>query len=103
MKIKVERTVALAFACLLPMLPLGCAMVSIRNLDGDKRTTATAYVPAWPWQDSQQIVDRLTVSARTNGAFSASLRASESEVTNTNLVSTVVNAAVGAAVRASKP
>ena len=92
------------YTLLLVLLILnGCAAISIHNVEGEKRTITRVYVPAWPWQDSQQIVDRMTIASKTNGIFNLSLRASENEQTNTNLVGIVVGAAVSSAVKAVKP
>lgn len=82
----------------------GCAAINVSNVDGPKTTRTSIYVPAWPWQNSQQIVERFSLSAKTN-AFTLSLKSSQTETSDTNFwpgVNGVVGAAVGAAVKAAK-
>jgi hypothetical protein len=93
----------LVFAFLLA----GCSVLRIKNVQPNgAETTVTAYVPAWPWQDSGKNIERLTVSARTN-SFNSSLKGLEdTETTSTNaanLLERTVSAAVGAAVKAAIP
>lgn len=83
----------------------GCSVVHVTSSSPNgTSTTATAYVPAYPWQDSNQIISRLTASASTNRANISLRDTTQSEVTNTNatqLIENVVAAAVGAAVKAA--
>jgi hypothetical protein len=81
----------------------GCAYVSV--YDDQKQAGFKSVVPAWPWQDSTRVLDKMNVSSKTN-AFTASVRGlSDSETTSTNtvdLVSKTVSAAVSAAVTSAK-
>jgi hypothetical protein len=78
--------------CLLAVL-CGCNTASIT----DQRVTFTARMVAWPWQDSQRTIEKLTVSARGTN-FNFSLRGlSEQETTSTNLSSLIESVAAGVA------
>lgn len=75
-------------------LTSGCAHVSVTR-DG-----FSAITPAWPWQDSTRVIDRLNVSTKTN-AFTASVRGlNESEQTSSNAV-LIIQAVTEAAIRAA--
>ena len=90
---------------LIPFLFEGCAAINVSNVEGTRQTHTSIYVPAWPWQNSQQIVDRFQLTARTN-TFSLGLKSSQTETGDTNFwtgFNGVVGAAVGAAVKAAKP
>lgn len=71
----------------------------------DGRAGFTSVTPAWPWQDSSRVLDRMNLSAKTN-SFTASLRGlAETENTSTNaaaIVQSVVSAAVSAAIGAGR-
>lgn len=94
----------LLLASLLSVGSVGCAYVKM--YDNDRKAGFVSVVPAWPWQDSMRSLDRMNVSAKTNG-FTASLRGlQDSETTSTNavdLVGKVTEAAVSAAIRSVKP
>jgi hypothetical protein len=82
----------------------GCT--SVKVYDDQRQAGFRAVMPAYPWQDSTAVLERLNISARSN-TFTVSVRGfSESENTSTNavnLVTGVVGAAVGAAIQAAKP
>jgi hypothetical protein len=82
------------------VLLCGCAAITVANVDGPKTTRTSIYVPAWPWQNSQQIVERFNLSSKTN-AFTLSLKSSQTETGDTNFW-TGVGVIVGAAVKAGK-
>lgn len=88
--------------CLL--LFCGCAVITISD-PSTGHTVARAIVPAWPWQDSNQAVNKLGLRSRTND-FTLGVNGFQTqEVTSTNatqFLENVVGAAVGAAVRAAK-
>ena len=93
------------FCLLLLVLILpGCSFVSA--YDKERGTGFRAVMPAWPWQDSARVVDRINVSSKTN-SFTASIHGlNDTETTSTNavnLLESAVGAAVGAAVRAVAP
>lgn len=97
-----------ALVLLLATLPAlaGCSMMRISNAaPNGSTTTVTAYVPAWPWQDSSKTIEKLTVSARAKqdtNYFSASLKGlDETETTSTNAGS-LIESVIGAAIRAAK-
>jgi len=85
------------------LLLIGCARV--RVYDDSKQAGFVATTPAWPWQDSTRVLDKLNLSSKTN-SFTASVRGlSESESTSTNtteFISAVVGAAVRAGISAAK-
>ena len=82
------------------MLVAGCNVVSVRN----GPVHLTAYMPAWPWQDGSRVIERASMTARTNVATVDLRGMSEQQTTSTNEVfERMVSAAVGAAVRAAKP
>ncbi len=75
----------------------GCS--TVRITDKDAGVTFTAIMPAWPWQNSQRVLERMNLSARTNGTFTASIRGlTESETTSTNFPS-IIEAIVAGAVK----
>lgn len=82
----------------------GCSFVKIQ--DQTRQVAFSAVMPAWPWQDSGRVLERMNLSSKTN-AFTASIRGlQDNETTSTNavdLVSQVVSSAVGAAVSAARP
>lgn len=81
---------------LLPLVLSGCAVVKI--YDESRQAGFKAVTPAWPWQDSTRILDKMNVSSRSN-TFTASLRGlSESETTSTN-VTAVAGEILGTAIR----
>ncbi len=88
---------------LLLLLADGCAYV--RVYDKERQAGFSSMMPAWPWQDSTRVIDRMNLSAKTNG-FTASIRGmTEQEVTSTNAVNfveSVVSSAVSAAIKAAK-
>jgi hypothetical protein len=84
---------------LFPLFLCGCAAINVTNVDGPKKTDTRIYVPVYPWQNSQQIVERFSLSAKTN-AFTLSLRSSQTEMGDTNFW-TGLNGIVGTAVRES--
>ena len=82
----------------------GCAMVNVASIKPNEKITARVVIPAWPWQDSRQVVDRLSLSVSTN-RLTYGLRAEQAETTSTNfanILEGVVGAAVKAAVTAAK-
>lgn len=77
----------------------GCAVVRVRDRQHEVYTTI--YSPAWPWQDVNQTINRLTVNARTN-SLSISLRdQQESTVGATNLAP-IIEAIIEGIVRGFK-
>jgi hypothetical protein len=82
----------------------GCAYV--RVYDKEKQVGFSSMMPAWPWQDSTAVIDRVQFSAKTN-TFTASVRGlNETEVTNTNsaaLVQAVTQGAIEGALKALVP
>lgn len=82
----------------------GCSYV--RVYDKERRAGFSASMPAWPWQDSTRVIDRVNVSAKTN-SFTASVRGlDESESTSTNaaaMIEAVSKGAIEGAVKALKP
>lgn len=87
--------VALAFT--------GC-MSTVRIEDENRGVRFVASVPAWPWQNSMRLLDKMNLSARGTN-FTASLRGlTETETTDTNtvrMIESIVGAAVGSAIRAA--
>lgn len=83
-----------------------CGCSYVRVYDKERRAGFSAAMPAWPWQDSSKVIDRVNVSAKTN-SFTASVRGlNESEVTSTNsvnLVEAVTKGAIEGALKAVKP
>jgi hypothetical protein len=93
-----------SFAIVLLVLLCSCSAINVTTVDGQRRTTVRVFVPAYPWQNSQQIVDRFALSAKTN-AFTLGLKSSQAETGDTNFwagVNGVVGAAIVAAVKAAK-
>lgn len=80
----------------------GCAWIKI--YDHQRQAGFTAFMPAWPWQDSTAFVDHMGLVSRTNG-FAANIRGmNQEEQTSTNavdLLQKVTGAAVSAAVHAA--
>ncbi len=93
------RTLLLLFAFfLVGVLMTGCAYVKV--YDKERQSGFSSVMPAWPWQDSTAVIERMQISSKSN-SFTASVRGlSEGENTSTNMVS-LVNGAVGAAVSAA--
>lgn len=83
---------------LIPLTLCGCNSVRIDDPNGGPAFRATMV--AWPWQDSLRVVEKMNLSSRTNGNFTASIRGlSESEMVSTNL-SLLLNGLVETAIRA---
>lgn len=82
---------------LVPIVLMGCSMVCNKHNQPDgSYTSSTAYIPAWPWQDSQRTIERMNVSAKTNGTFTASVRGLEEiQSTSTNLADIIRAVAEG--------
>lgn len=84
----------------LALVCLVCGCSNIRVYDETRQAGFTATIPAWPWQDSTRVIERMNLSSKTN-AFTASMRGlNETETTSTNATS-IVTDIVGAAVRAA--
>lgn len=79
-----------------------CGCTYVRVYDNQRQAGFSSMMPAWPWQDSTRILDKMNVSAKTN-SFTASVRGlADTETTSTNAVAGVaeiVSAAVRAAVK----
>lgn len=93
-------TLCLLLACVATLLLSGCSTVKV--YDDNRAVGFTATIPSWPWQDSTRVIDRMNLSARTNG-FTASMRGlNEEQSTSTHatqLVTDIVAAVVRAAVK----
>lgn len=61
------KQLILAIFC---VLACSCSSVRIETPEGH----VLARMPAWPWQDSTRIIERLGVTTKTNGATSITLR-----------------------------
>lgn len=92
--------------CLFLLLLAGCSSVHIESVAANgTRTIATATVPAWPWQDSAQVVQRLNASAATNRSTISMRDVTQSEITNTNTLNffkEAIAAVVEAAIKSAK-
>lgn len=91
------------------LLPLACCALigcsTVRIEDQQRGISFVARVPAWPWQDSLRALERLNISARTNGTTIAVRGLNETESTGSNaveLVSRTAGAVVRAAIEAAK-
>lgn len=79
----------------LVLLCSGCAYV--RVYDHNSHSGFSSMMPAYPWQDSTQIINRMNLSVKTNGAFTASIRdLNAAEVTSSNSVHLIEAASRGA-------
>lgn len=91
------------FAMALLLLP-GCAYV--RAYDHERQAGFSSMMPAWPWQDSMAIIEKMNISSGTN-KFTASIRGlNEQEVTSTNaaaMIEAVSKGAIEGAIKALKP
>lgn len=93
---KVASILVLACAC-------GCSVIRIR--DQQHGIVTTLYVPAWPWQDVNKSLSRLSVTGRTNGLTITMAGLNEETLTSSNaveLISQTVSAAVTAAIQSLK-
>lgn len=85
------------------LLP-GCAFVRISDPQTGKQIV-NAAVPAWPWQDSARTIAGIKVTSKTNYTLATLTGLDETQTTSTNataLISDVVGAAVGAAIKSAK-
>lgn len=72
----------------------GCSVVKV--YDKERKAGFTALVPAYPWQDSYRVIERMNVSSRSNG-FTASIRGlNDTEVTSTNAAALIESVSKGA-------
>lgn len=98
------KLLALAMATALLVSSAGCTHIALYDpATGHK--IASGNIPAWPWQDSSQAIQRLAMRSRTNDLTISLSGVTSQETTSTNavnLIENVVGAAVGAAVRAAK-
>lgn len=78
----------------------GCTIVNVSDPASGRRVVH-AVVPAWPWQDSAQSVQKLTVAGTTNKTTVSLSGLSQTETTSTNFTS-ILESVVSAAVRAAK-
>lgn len=79
----------------------GCASMRIENsrLDGTK-TTVAIKIPVMPWQDTKTVINKLTISAKTNWTL-VGFSGNQDIETNTNTLNAaerIVGAAVQGAV-----
>jgi hypothetical protein len=84
----------------------GCAAVNVTHTDTNgNRETYRAFVPAWPWQNSNQTIAKSVIrSSPTNYLFSQT-GLNEQQTGDTNFwagVSQITGAAVAAGVHAAK-
>lgn len=82
----------------------GCAFIRV-NDPQTGRNVVNSFVPSWPWQDSARTISGLNITSRTNNFTTRVAAIDESQTTTTNatqLMESVVSAAVGAAVKAAK-
>lgn len=100
---RIRAALFLALVATAALCFTGCAYVSVR--DNERKASVSCVTPAWPWQDSTRVLDRLSVSARSN-TFTTTIRGlDESQTTSTNavdLVGRVTGAAVSAAIGAAR-
>lgn len=73
----------------------GCSVIRIH--DNARQISATAYVPAWPWQDSNQAVNKLVVKATNTNGVAIDMSGSQSGTTTSNNVDLVSKLAEGMA------
>jgi hypothetical protein len=92
---------ALAFTVAVALVSGGCSRVTIQS----ESAKFAAIMPAWPWQDSTRAIEKMNLSAKGTN-FTASLSGlNDTETTSTNatrMLTDVVGAVVGAAVKAAK-
>lgn len=92
-------------AMLLVCLLGSCGCSAVRAYDKGRQAGFSAIMPAWPWQDSARVIERMNVSSKTNG-FTASIRGlNDTEVTSTNaaaLIESVSKGAIEGAISALK-
>ena len=75
----------------------GCASAVVTAPNG---ASISARVPAWPWQDSSQVVSRAAIRISATNTVASLSGLDQSQVTNTNtlqFLAGVVNAAISAA------
>lgn len=84
----------------------GCSSVRVESTGPNgTHTVAKALVPAWPWQDSAQVVQRLNASAATNRSTISLRDVNQSEIANTNTLNffkEAIAAVVETAIKSAK-
>lgn len=92
--------------CLFLLLLAGCSSVRVESVAANgTRTVASALVPAYPWQDAAQVIQRLNASATTNRSTLSLRDVNQSEITNTNTLNffkEAIAAVVEAAIKSAK-
>jgi hypothetical protein len=94
-------TLLAAGLVLLMALLCGCATARIDTERADgTRATMRVWVPAYPWQDVNQGIGRMTFSVKTNWTLGG-LKAMETETSGATNLADLAERVVGAAVRAA--
>ncbi len=96
-KVTTSASALLILALMPALMGMGCAYV--KAYDDQRQAGFKTVMPAWPWQDTTAVLDRMNVSSKSN-SFTASVRGlSESDTISTN-VADIAGKITGAAVSA---